>query len=263
MALSVTNINFDDTSNNSIIQDIVGTNNVLIQSLSGNIVLQPTGSVEFNNNIDCNGTSNINNIAIINSSNNTDLTISSNTGQQINLQTSGTNRITLSSTAITSSALPICTTIPSLNTQFMNQNLFTNIQTYNPAISVSTGNLSISYSSRGGRYIQYGNMVWFTCYLNLSNFSVLSGPGNLRISIPVTVPTNGFNQSLIVGYYTGLNTLQNIAMLYARIPDNATVTNYFIIDQKPDGTTASTSLLASNDITSSFSLVVTGNYYLF
>lgn len=263
MALSVTNINFDDISNNSIIQDVDGTNNVLIQSLNGNIVLQPTGSVEFNNNIDCNGTSNINNIAIIHSSNNTDLAISSNTGQQINLQTSGTNRITLSSTAITSSAMPICTAIPTLNTQFMNQNLFTNIQTYTPAITLSAGVPTITYSSRGGRYIQYGNMVWFTCYLNLSNFSVLSGPGNIRVSIPVTVPTNGFNQSLIVGYYNGLNTLQNIALLYARIPDNATITNYFILDEKPDGPTASTSPLASGDISNSFSLVVTGNYYLF
>lgn len=259
MALLVSEINFKDSANNSIIRDTT-TNSVITGATD--LVLQPTGSVEFNNDINCNETSTFINIKTIHGSNNQDLTISSNVSQTpILLRSNTVTRMTLDNTSIVSSTMPFVTgSNPTLNTEFMNWNLFTNIQTYTPALTLSSNLVSVSYSARGGRYLQYGNMVWFTAFIILSGITT-SGPGSVRISLPVATPNTGNNQSLTVGLYDNLNTSANVAVLFARIPDNAT--NYFVFDKKPDGTTASVSLLSSTDLTTTSSFVVTGNYYLF
>lgn len=258
MSLLVSEINFKDSANNSIIGDTT-TNSVITGATD--LVLQPLGSVNFNNDINCNETSTFINIKTIHGSNNQDVTISSNVSQTpILLQTNTVTCITLDNATIVSSTMPFVTgSNPTLNTSFMNWNLFTNIQSYTPNLTLSSGITSVGYSARGGRYLQYGNMVWFTAFIILSG--IFSGSGTVRISLPVATPNTGNNQSLTVGLYDDLNTFVDIAVLFARIPDNAT--NYFIFDKKTNGTTASVSNLSSSDLTNTSSFVVTGNYYLF
>ncbi len=64
--------------------------------------------------------------------------------------------------------------------------------TWTPNLSlVTAGTSSFTYSSRTGRFCKIGNICWIQAYIALSNFTVGTGSGNVRIdNLPFTVRTS-------------------------------------------------------------------------
>ena len=259
MAQLVSSINFKDTSGNSVIQD---SGSDLSITTPNNLILNPTGSVNLFNDLNCLSAAGLYGPTLIHSENNTDIVVSSSGSRSLRLRTTGTNRITLSqTTGITFATPPECTTIPTLETEFMNWNNFTNIQSFTPALTVSTGTLTVVYGSRGGRYLQFGQMVWFTCFINCTTCSGTVPGATLRISLPVNIPNNTANQSLTVGKFGNLITTAPNVNIYAMIPE--TVTSRLLLYYRVNATDGSTIPLTVGNVGNSFSIVVTGSYYLF
>lgn len=261
MSLILNNINFKDSAGSSIIQDS-GSNNTITSP--GNIVLSPSGNIEIANNLNVSN-QNFNNIAAISGVNNQDLEFTSQSTFNVLLRsTTGTaaTRINIGNTSVTTDTLPQCTAIPSLNTEFMNWNQFTNILSYTPDVYGSSSQLACSYDSRGGRYVQFGNMVWFTMFANLTSFVSTDPTATIRISLPLTPPTGGIITSLSVGRYDNLNTSSNVAVLFAQISGGAS-RSYFILNKKTSGSSATLTSLLVSDIDQTFQIVVSGTYYLF
>ena len=261
MSLILNNINFRDSAGNSIIQD--SGSNVSITS-PGNIVLNPSGTIEIENNLNA-SSQNFNNIAAISGVNNQNLEFTSQGSFSVLLRTTTgtpTTRINVGNAGIITDSLPQCATLPSLNTEFMNWNQFTNVLSYTPDVYGSTSQLACSYSSRGGRYVQFGNMVWFTMFANLTSFVSTDPTATIRISLPITPPTGGIITSLSVGRYNNLNTSSNVAVLFAQI-SGGVARSFFILNKKTDGGSANLTSLLVSDIDQTFQIVVSGTYYLF
>jgi len=259
MAQLVSSVNFDDTGNNSIIED--NASNLSITT-TGNLIFNPTGSVEFESTFNgTTSTTSIEGVTLIQGGNNNVLTLASRGTQSFVLRTNSVNRITMSITpGISFNQVPTCNIIPTLNTEFQNWNNYTNVKSYTPVITSGNGIVTALFSSRGGRYIQYGNLVWFTAFVNCSTLSNTVPSAALRISIPVALTTPGNIQSVTVGLYGGLKTTSDVANMYAQIAGGL---DYLVIVRKSLGTSPSTTILSIGECDSDFSIVLTGTYYLF
>lgn len=262
MSLIVENIIFKDSAGNSSIQNtgsqvnINAPNNIVITATNGNIQIPENLNINSLSILNCNG---------LKSQNNTDIILSSISSQDFILRTSTTTRMTLfNSGSITTTTMPKCSVLPTQNTEFINWNNFTNnnLQTYNPTITSSNGTITPTYSNRGGYYVQYGNLVWFSCFVICSSLSFSDSSSSIRISLPLTPPNGGFIQSLIVGNYGGLDNMQNIATISGQISGGVT-RSYFILNKKETGTSTDLVSLKMSDTTNNFSVCVTGTYYLF
>lgn len=259
MAQLVSTINFKDTGNNSVIRD---SGSDLLITAPSNLVFNPSGSINLLSDLNCQSQAAISGATLVHSENNTDIIVSSTGTRSVLLRTNNTNRITLSqTTGITFATAPECSAIPTLPTEFMNWNSLTNIQSFTPALTVSAGTLTVVYGSRGGRYLQFGQMVWFTCFINCTTCSGTVPGATLRISLPVTIPNNTANQSLTVGKFGNLVTTAPNVNIYAMIPE--TVTSRLLLYYRVNATDGSTIPLTVGNVGNLFSIVVTGSYYLF
>jgi hypothetical protein len=263
MSLLVENINFKDSSGNSIIDgsgviNITAPNHIYLSSTTGNIEI-PSSSLNMSATIIANCNS-------IKGTNNSDLLLTSISTVDVILRTNTTTRMTVqNSGGISFNNIPKCAPLPSLNTQFANWNQFTNtnLQSYTPEIQASTGTLlGVSYNSRGGRYLQFGNMVWFTSFINMASFVAGTPSATIRITLPVTPPNGGFIHSLSVGEYSGIQNVRDVATISSQI-SGGIPRSYFILNKKELGTSTSLVSLTFQDIGQNFSIVVTGLYYLF
>lgn len=260
MAQLVETLLFKDTGTNS---SIVNTGSSVLISSPNNIDFITSGSINFNNTIDCSSNI-IDNVVNMDSVTNTDITLSTQSTQTLNFRTAGTtNRLSVSSGGgIAFAVVPDCAVLPTLNTEFINFNTFTNIQTsYTPAIQVSSGVLTVTYNERRGRYIQFGNLVYFTAYVYTSNLLGTVPGADVRCTLPVNLPNGGFICPLSVGYYTNLDTATNVATITAQIDDNAT--SYFTLYKKIDGAATGNVPLNVSNTTNTFLFIVSGAYYLF
>jgi hypothetical protein len=259
MAQLVENLIFKDVASNSSITN-TGTN-VTISS-ANNINFNCFGSINFNKDIDC-STNTFENVVNINGQTNSDIVLSTQSGQSLNLRTNGTtNKLTIQSDgSITFNNVANCSVLPSLNTEFINFNTFTNIQSFSPSIQLSTGSLTVSYNERRGRYVRFGNLIYFTCYVKTNTLSGTDSGADLRCTLPVNLPNGGFICPLVVGYYDNLNTITNVATICAQIDDDAT--SYFTFYKKVNGGSNGNIELNLGNTTNTFLFVVSGSYYLF
>lgn len=259
MAQLVNEVNFTQTGSNSYIQN---TNPGTTIYSAGELTLKAsTTGVEFNQAINQSGS--ITNCINIDGEQNTDITFSSRGTQNLLLRSGNVTRATINNAGnVATNVSAYCNVLPTLNTEFINYNTFVNIQTYTPAFQLSSGLVSVSYSDRGGRFLQFGNMVYFTCYVRLSALSYTVPTASVRITTPITPPNGGFITSLIVGWYDDLNSLSDVALLTAQISAGVP-RSYFVFNKKSDNTSDNLSLLLVSEITSTFKVVVSGSYYLF
>jgi hypothetical protein len=257
MSLLVENINFKDTGNNSVIlpnATITANNNLILTSTSGAIQIPETINMNSLFVQNCNE---------LLGTNDADLILSSQSTQQVNFQTNLANRLSLRTT-IASTTMPIVsgTGIATLANEFCNWNNFTNIQSYTPEFQAADGLSGVTYAARGGRYLQVGNLVWFTCFIRMSSFTAPTPGATARITLPVTAPNGLFVQSLTTGEYSGIDTAIDLATLSAQILGGVPRA-FFVMNKKETSTSTSLVNLTFADLEQDFSIVVTGLYYLF
>lgn len=264
MAQLVEKIYFKDTSGNS---SIINTGFGITISSPNNVNLIVSGAINFNKNIDCSSNA-IENVVNMNNVNNSELVLSTVSTQNLNFKTAGSICLSIPSTGITSlSVVSNCSALPTLNTEFINFNTFTNIKSFTPVIQLSTNptGSDINYSTQRGRYLQFGNLVYFTCYVKFWIIG-FDNTANVRCTLPVNRPNGGYISPLIVGFYDNLNTSSNMAVLTAQIDSNAT--SYFTFYKKTTGSSTGNVPLEAVNINNippepEFFFVVSGSYYLF
>jgi hypothetical protein len=84
---------------------------------------------------------------------------------------------------------------------FANETLSTYDQgTWTPVVTCTTpGTSVIGYTSRSGTYTRIGNVVFYAAAITVSSYTLGTASGNLIISLPLTVSTQGFGTFLSAG----------------------------------------------------------------
>lgn len=67
---------------------------------------------------------------------------------------------------------------------------------YTPAITASSSNPTVTYTTQTGEYIQIGKLVFANFQITINTFS--GGSGNLRISLPIVVGSNVAQGNVLV-----------------------------------------------------------------
>jgi hypothetical protein len=160
---------------------------------------------------------------------------------------------------ISTGAMRCAAGLPTLNTEFISLNTFTNIQTYTPAIQASSGTLTVAYTDRGGRWLQFGNLVWFSMFFILSSFTASSPGATVRVTLPVN-KNNNIIHSFTIGLYSGLAGTTDVATVSAQVAGAPRA--FFVLNKKATGTSTTFTNLLYQDIGQTFSIVVSGLYYI-
>lgn len=59
--------------------------------------------------------------------------------------------------------------------------------TWTPVITAATGAFTtLTYTNQSGKYTQIGNVVFFSYYIKVATFTIGTGSGNMRVSLPFT-----------------------------------------------------------------------------
>lgn len=75
--------------------------------------------------------------------------------------------------------------------------------TFTPTLEASSGSVS-SYNTQEGQYVKIGDMVFFECYLNVSNIGTLSGSTKVA-GLPYLVNNNDRGWSVTIGQALSMN----------------------------------------------------------
>ena len=155
--------------------------------------------------------------------------------------------------------VPTCSTSASTTNQLVNWNNFTSPISYDPVLQDSGGNKlnSGNYTTRVGRYIQIGNLVWVQVHIKISAKGGLDGNGNeIQITLPRTASNiTDLSETLSIGVISGMST--NIVTAFGFI---STGKNYLEVIIKTSASTG-TSPATVGDISTSFQIKVGGFYF--
>ena len=155
--------------------------------------------------------------------------------------------------------VPTCSVSASTTNQLVNWNNFATITNYDPVLQDSGGNLLLvsNYTTRIGKYIKIGNLVWFQLRIAISAKANLVEANQLQITIPITSSAiTNLSQSLVIGNITNMTT--SIVSAFAQIPTSSV--NYFNIFFKTAASTGTSTTLVSN-ISTTFQISVGGFYF--
>lgn len=97
--------------------------------------------------------------------------------------------------------MPLYPPQPSLGVTTTPSAPFVSAGSWTPAITFTTpGDLSVAYTTRYGRYIRQGNLIFLRCNLLTSTFTHTTASGSLLITgLPVTAATTSANDVMTGG----------------------------------------------------------------
>lgn len=129
--------------------------------------------------------------------------------------------------------------------------------TYSPVITCAAGTITtLTYTTQTGQYTQIGNVVFYKATIVVDTFTIGTGSGDLRVSLPLTAPNASYAQVPGAVTLSGLNLQANTCNVTFRPVQN---TAYGILrETQDDGALVTTAIgaLASGDTVS-----VAGFYY--
>jgi hypothetical protein len=128
--------------------------------------------------------------------------------------------------------------------------------TWTPTITTSgVAPTTLTYTAQDGKYLQIGNLIFFTFRVSINAFTLGSGSGDIRISLPTTVPSGNANTTRATCGVTGLDLTTPVNVIFSPTTGQA----YGIIISTQDNATQvveQVASLAGGDV-----IVATGFYF--
>ena len=125
--------------------------------------------------------------------------------------------------------------------------------TWVPVLSISIpGTSSVTYGLQAGYYWTQGNLVFITCQINLTNFTIGTGSGNVQISLPLSA---GSTYTQIVPC-----RINNVAFVGQWVTGQIQTTTPTIININQQTTGASSGFLQATGLANNSIIAFTGCY---